>query len=81
MISGDITLTSDDGIPKRHQGFNIFHCVAGKKRAAITHEDTIWMTVTAKEAGDPEEILDRITVESFEDLAKLKALELKGGIK
>jgi hypothetical protein len=43
MVSGDITVSSDDGV-KRLTGFNLFEGKAGKKRAGYANEDTRWIT-------------------------------------
>jgi len=69
MVSGDITVSSDDGI-KRISGFNIFKGLRGKKRAGYAHEDTRWITFhSSKELAD-DSYLDAMTCESFAQLRK-----------
>ena len=67
MVSGDITVSSDEGI-KRLKGFNIFNGAKGKKRAGIAHEDTRWITFCACEELPDDEYLDKTTVEKFSEL-------------
>lgn len=67
MLSGDITVSSDDGV-KRLKGFNIFDGKQGKKRAGIAHEDTFWITFCQSEYRQSGDYLDHLTVESFKEL-------------
>jgi|TARA_R110000782_G_C14810817_1_gene412739 hypothetical protein len=69
MVSGDITVSSDDG-RKRMEGFNIFPGVRGKKRAGIAHEDTRWITFCSSPEMLEDDYLDYHTVLSFDDLDK-----------
>lgn len=68
MLSGDITVSTDDGGTKRLTGLNIMEGKAGKKRAGIAHEDTHWITFHSAEERDPEEMLEFLTCGSFEEL-------------
>lgn len=44
MISGDITLTTPEGV-KRLKGYNVCDGNSGRKRAGYAHEDTLWITI------------------------------------
>ena len=68
MIRGDITVTTDTGESKRLTGFNVIKCMSGKKRAAYTHEETVWTTVHPYSGDNGDDIQDFITVDSFEEL-------------
>lgn len=73
MISGDITVSTDDGERKRFKGYNVFKGLSGKKRAGIAHEDTTWITVHPFTGNDGEEIQKLITAENFEELNEFYA--------
>ncbi|MEE9223101.1 MAG: SET domain-containing protein-lysine N-methyltransferase [Nitrosomonadaceae bacterium] len=64
MISGDITVSSNDGI-KRLTGFNFMESFPGKKRAGYTHSETHWMTFNRVDTYDPS---NEISVKKFADL-------------
>lgn len=44
IVSGDISVTTDNGL-KRLTGFNVISAEAGAKRAGYAHSDTWWTTV------------------------------------
>ncbi len=67
MISGDVTVSGDDGI-KRLKGYNIFQGKRGKKRAGYAHEDTTWLTFHNCPQMNDDAYLDYLTVETFEAL-------------
>ena len=67
MISGDITVSTDDGM-RRFNGYNSFASKKGKKRAAYAHEETIWTTVHNCPQMKDEEYIDYLTVQTFEAL-------------
>jgi hypothetical protein len=73
MVSGDITVTTDTGESKRLTGFNLIKCMSGKKRAAYTHEDTIWITMHPFSGSNGDDIQDFITVDTFDELAVFKS--------
>lgn len=62
MLFGDITVTNDDG-PKRLTGYNVLPGIAGKKRAGMVHEDTLWITFCAVEEETEEYYLERVAIE------------------
>lgn len=67
MLSGDVTVSTDNGEVKRLTGLNVMEGKAGKKRAGITHEDTHWITFHSAEERDPEEMYEFLTCSSFEE--------------
>lgn len=67
MISGDITVSSDEGI-KRLTGFNIFEGNRGKKRAGYAHQDTRWITFHQCPEMADDAYIDYLTVDTFEAL-------------
>ena len=67
MISGDITVSSDEG-KKRLTGFNVMESKAGKKRAGYAHEDTVWMTFHLCEVMPEDDYVQYLTVDKFEEL-------------
>ena len=44
IISGDITVTTNDG-PQRFTGYHVIPAIRGAKRAGIAHADTYWTTL------------------------------------
>lgn len=63
IVSGDITVTTDDG-PVRITGCHVLPAKAGNKRAGLAHTDTWWTTVWPTELSDIAEIEDEMTNES-----------------
>lgn len=68
MLSGDVTVSTDNGEVKRLTGLNIMEGKAGKKRAGFTHEDTHWITFHSAEERDPEQMYEFLTCGSFQEL-------------
>jgi hypothetical protein len=68
MLSGDVTVSTDNGEVKRLTGLNIMEGKAGKKRAGFAHEDTHWITFHSVDERDPEEMYNFLTCGSFEEL-------------
>lgn len=68
MISGDITVSTDDDEPRRLTGFNLFKGMSGKKRAGYAHEDTHWITFHPYDGESGEDIQKFITAENFDEL-------------
>ena len=66
MVSGDVTVTSDEG-KKRLQGFNIFQGKRGKKRAGYAHEDTRWLTFHSSEEMEEDNYIYKLTSNSFQE--------------
>lgn len=63
ILSGDITVTTDDG-PRRLTGFHVIPAGAGLKRAGIAHADTHWTTVWSTALTEIEAIEDEMTDEA-----------------
>lgn len=63
ILSGDITVTTDEG-PKRLTGFHVIPANAGFKRAGVAHADTYWTTVWPTALTDICAIEDEMTNES-----------------
>ena len=74
MLSGDVTVSTDNGEVKRLTGLNIMEGKAGKKRAGYAHEDTHWITFHSAEERDPEEMYEFLTCGSFEELEEFNLL-------
>ncbi len=74
MISGDVTVTTDTGETKRFTGYNCLKGLSGKKRAGITHEETVWITIHVAKGSHGDDIQRFLTVDSFEDLANFTRL-------
>jgi hypothetical protein len=71
VISGDITVTTDDGVKRITDAHAILTSKPGAKRAGYAHEDTYWTTVHATNETD----LDKLV----EELTESKQSELLGG--
>ena len=67
MVSGDITVTSDDG-RQRLTGFHVFEGKQGKKRAGYAHEDTQWVTFHACEPMPEDDYIKHLACDSFVEL-------------
>lgn len=73
MVSGDMSILTDEGVYKRLQGYHLFKSKAGTKQIGVAHEDTLWVTVHATESTD----LDELEQLLFED--EPKVLDFKTG--
>ncbi|MBC8642134.1 hypothetical protein IAG25_35605 [Caballeronia sp. EK] len=71
IVSGDMTVTTDDGVKRLTDAHAILVSKPGAKRAGYAHEDTYWTTVHATDETD----LDKLV----EELTESKASELLGG--
>lgn len=71
IVSGDMTVTTDDGVKRITDAHTILTSKPGAKRAGYAHEDTYWTTVHATDETD----LDKLV----EELTESKASELLGG--
>ncbi len=68
MLSGKIMVSTNDGEVKELSGLNIMKGKAGKKRAGYVLEDTYWITIHSAQEQDPENMIEFLTVGSFEEL-------------
>lgn len=77
MISGDITVSTENGERKRITGYHCFMGESGKKRAGYAHEDTTWITVHpfGEDFSDDGETIQRfLTANNFEELNEFNRL-------
>jgi SET domain len=63
IMHGDITMVTTDGF-ERLTGHHVIPVDKGKKRAAITHQDTWWTTVNVTSCTDVPSAEDEMTTES-----------------
>ena len=63
IVSGDITVTTDDG-PQRLTGFHVIPASGGFKRAGLAHADTFWTTVHRTDKTTQAEVEDEMTNEA-----------------
>lgn len=68
MISGDISVSTDDGEVKRLTGYHSFAGKSGKKRVGYAHEETHWITFHASPKNNPENMLDFLTCSTYKEL-------------
>lgn len=71
IVSGDIEVTTDEGVKRITDAHHILTSKPGAKRAGYAHEDTYWTTVHATDETD----LDRLV----EELTESTSRELLGG--
>ena len=71
LISGTITVTTDDGM-QTLTGPLIFNSKPGTKKAAYAETDTLWLNVHPTELTDLEEIEEEFIAPSFEALEQEK---------
>lgn len=79
MLSGKVTLSTNDGSVEELSGYNVFEAQAGKKRVLYMHDDTMWLTFHSAPKADPDYLLDYLSCETYEQFiefqSQLKALE------
>jgi sRNA-binding regulator protein Hfq len=68
MISGDISVSTDNEEPKRLTGYHSFEGKAGKKRVGYAHEDTHWITFHSSPENNPDDMYHFLTCSTFEEL-------------
>ncbi|MFM0151448.1 hypothetical protein [Paraburkholderia sediminicola] len=71
IVSGDINVTTDDGVQRIRNLQLVIASKPGTKRAGYAHEDTIWTTVHATTETD----LDKLV----EELVEATSQQLLGG--
>ena len=81
MVSGKVSLSTNDGAVQELSGYNIFEAQAGKKRVLYMHEDTIWLTCHSSPKYDAEFMMSYLCCETFEDFVQFQKqlLELTQG--
>ena len=67
MLSGDITVSSDEGVT-RLTGFHVLEGKQGKKRAGYAHAETRWLTFTPCPKLPLDECQDYVSVATFAEL-------------
>lgn len=68
MLSGDITIISDDGSETFYTGNNVIEAKAGKRQAGFSHSETTWLTINSvPEEILPENRLDYTSVLTYEE--------------
>lgn len=71
MVSGDVTVVTEDG-EDRLTGFNMIAGRAGIKRAGHAHADTIWVTILRTELTDVAEIEHTLVTNDYSALLQLE---------
>lgn len=78
IVSGDITVMSEHGT-QRIKGPMIRVMKPGTKHVAVTHEDTVWITMHATDAKTVEEAEASLVVSNYDGLPYSgQAKQLKG---
>ncbi|WNG69283.1 hypothetical protein [Cupriavidus gilardii] len=68
IISGDIEVTTDDGVKRITDAHAIITSKPGAKRAGYAHEDTYWTTVHATEETDLDKLVEELTESTSQEL-------------
>jgi hypothetical protein len=68
IVSGDIEVTTDDGVRRITDAHFIFTSKPGAKRAGFAHADTFFTTVHATTETDLDRLLEELSESSAEDL-------------
>lgn len=68
IISGDIDVTTDDGIRRITDSHAIITSSPGAKRAGYAHEDTYWTTVHATDETDLDKLVEELTESTSQEL-------------
>lgn len=74
MLSGDVTVSMEDGSVRRWRGVQFRVGRVGKKRAYYAHEDARLVTIHSSEERDPEELFDLMTCSSYEELDEFSVM-------
>ena len=61
IISGDISVTTDDGLKRVTDPHSIINSKPGAKRAGFAHSDTYWTTVHATDERDLDKLVRELT--------------------
>lgn len=68
IISGDIEVTTDEGVKRITDAHAILSSKPGAKRAGYAHEDTYWTTVHATEETDLDKLVEELTESTNQEL-------------
>lgn len=81
MVSGNVSLSTNDGSVEHLTGYNIFEAKAGKKRVLYMHEDTLWITCHSSPRYEPEFMMPYLSCATFDEFVEFQQqlLELTQG--
>jgi hypothetical protein len=68
IISGDIEVSTDDGMKRITDAHAIIASKPGAKRAGYAHEDTYWTTVHATDETDLDKLVEELTESTAQEL-------------
>lgn len=68
IISGDIEVTTDEGVRRITDAHAIITSKPGAKRAGYAHEDTYWTTVHATDETDLDKLVEELTESTSREL-------------
>lgn len=68
IVSGDIEVTTDDGVKRIQDAHAILASKPGAKRAGYAHEDTYWTTVHATNETDLDKLVEELTESTNQEL-------------
>jgi len=68
IISGDIEVTTDEGVRRITDSHAIITSKPGAKRAGYAHADTYWTTVHATEETDLDKLVEELTTSTNQQL-------------
>ena len=68
IISGDIEVTTEDGVKRITDAHAIITSKPGAKRAGYAHEDTYWTTVHATDETDLDKLVEELTESTNQEL-------------
>jgi hypothetical protein len=68
IVSGDISVTTDDGVKRITHPHFILASKPGAKRAGYTHDDTYWTTVHATTETDLDKLAEELTESTNSEL-------------
>lgn len=71
VVRGDISVLAEDGW-KRLKSGEMFESPAGVKRAAFTHEETVWTTICGTQETDIEKAENELTIGSYQEYLQIK---------
>lgn len=67
VVSGDMTIWTEESGVHRVTGHSVVEVKAGMKRAGVAHEDTVWLTAHRMDRLSPSEIVDFLTVVTYDE--------------
>lgn len=67
ILTGDVTVYTEDGGVERLQAPQSIISPAGTKRVVYAHENTVWITVHKTDETDTDKVVDLLTCKTYED--------------